>query len=207
MIGMITLSLIGFATWFGMQRFYAQSYEDVSSPKTSVRLKKLWDYVDKAVKAKNYSTAERALLTILRLDHKNTAAYNRLGILYAMQQNYEDAIECFDIASSLTPTVQTLYNLGLVNFEYGKYEQAAVALQKVIDLEPSPKRYIAYAKALEKLGNNQQVAETLEMVVREEPTIDHLEMLAQAYEAIKDHTKAEEIRAKMAIKQAKLHKS
>lgn len=202
MIGLLLLVGIGGATWYGLQRFYRQSMEDVTSPKISHRLQKLWSFVNHSLKARKYGSAERALLSILRVDHKNTAAYNKLGIIYAMQENYEDAIECFDIASSLTPTVQTLYNLGLVNYEYGNYEQAAIALEKVIDLEPKPKRFIAFAKTLDKLGDHKRVANILEKVVDDEPNEDHLEMLAQAYEQIKEHSKAEETRAKLAVKRA-----
>ncbi len=44
---------------------------------------------------------EKALLTILKIDEKNAAAYNRLGILYAKQKEFRDAIDCFEIASSI----------------------------------------------------------------------------------------------------------
>ena len=45
--------------------------------------------------------AEKELLTILKIDERNAAAYNRLGILYAKQHEYRDAIDCFEIASSI----------------------------------------------------------------------------------------------------------
>src|SRR3989344_2647136 len=132
---MITLMLVVIAAvlaWMAIRRFEQQTKDDITSPKKSTRLKKLWEYVGQALCEQRYWAAERALLSILRIDHKNTGAYNRLGMLYARQQNYEDAIECFDIASSLTPTVATLYNLGLVQYEYGNYDKSVAALEKVI---------------------------------------------------------------------------
>ena len=42
--------------------------------------------------------AEKALLAILKIDEKNAAAYNRLGILYAKGQKFDEAIECFEKA-------------------------------------------------------------------------------------------------------------
>ncbi len=203
MIGLILLVVVGVIVGWLLQRFERLKQQDVTSPKTSARLKKLWDYVGKAFNEQRYWAAERALLSILRIDHKNTAAYNRLGMLYARQQNYEDAIECFDIASSLTPTVSTLYNLGLVQYEYGNFEKAATAFEKVIDLEPSSKRYMAYAKALEQIGNHKKVVEILEKVRELEPTQQHLELLAQAYERVKDFAQAEEVRQDAAITRAK----
>ena len=126
-----------------------------------------------------------------------------MGQFVIRQQNYEDAIECFDIASSLTPTVATLYNLGLVHYEYGNYEQATVAFEKSVDLEPTAKRYVAYAKALEKIGNKKRVTEALEKAVELEPTQQHRELLALSYERNKEYSKAEEIRANMAVSQAR----
>ncbi len=50
------------------------------------------------------------MLTILKHDHKSAAAYNRLGILYSKQKEYKDAIDCFEIASSLEPSASSYHN-------------------------------------------------------------------------------------------------
>lgn len=178
--------------FYAIRHFQTHGKEDIASPITSDRLNKLWAYVDKAVKGGRLKATERALLAILKIDHKNTAAYNRLGMLYAQRGNLDDAIECFSIASSLTPTVATLFNLGLVHFEKGNYKDAANAFERVIDLEPNVKRYIAFAKALSKLGQNKRVAESLEKVVTLEPTARHYRMLEQAYLRVKDKNRAKE---------------
>lgn len=185
------------AVWLSIRHFQKYGKEDISSPKNSTRLNRLWTYVDKAAKAGRKRAVERALLAILRIDHKNTAAYNRLGMLYAKEGNFDDAIDCFAIASSLTPTVATLYNLGLVYYEKGSYKEAATAFERVVDLEPDPKRFIAFAKALYKLGNFKKVADALEKVVQLDPSAAHYDMLAQAYKQSKEFNKAED-----AIKEA-----
>ncbi|MBI4101266.1 tetratricopeptide repeat protein [Candidatus Microgenomates bacterium] len=194
MTGLIVVALAVIASWLSIHYFHRYQKEDISSPKTSARLNRLWEYVNKAFQSRRWRASERALLAILRIDHKNTAAYNRLGMLYAKQSNFDDAIDCFSIASSLTPTLATLYNLGLVQYEKGNFKEAANALERVIDLEPNVKRYIAYAKALHKLESDKKVAEVLEKVVELEPTAVHYDMLAQVYENIKQHKKAEEAR-------------
>lgn len=197
MISLAIILLAIMAVWTSVNHFQKYGKEDISSPKTSTRLNKLWVYVDKASKAGRKRAVERALLAILRIDHKNTAAYNRLGMLYAKEGNFDDAIDCFAIASSLTPTVATLYNLGLVYYEKGNYKEAATAFERVVDLEPDVKRYIAYAKALHKLGNTKRVADTLDKVVALEPTASNYDMLAQAHKQNKDFAKSED-----AIKEA-----
>jgi tetratricopeptide (TPR) repeat protein len=203
MSGLVIVALAFVAAWMSIHYFHIYRQEDIASPKTSEKLNKLWDYVNSALRAGRYRASERALLSILKIDHKNTAAYNRLGMLYAKQHNLDDAIECFEIASSLTPTLATLYNLGLVHYEKGNYKQSAAAFEKVIDLEPSPKRYVAYAKVQEKLGNHKEVAKALEKVIEEEPTPKHYELLAQAYVRTKNHAGAEEARKHAAVLQSK----
>lgn len=194
MIGLIIIVLSICAVWLALKRFHKAARDDVRSPKTSARLDRLWQHVSSSWQSGSLLAAEKGLLSILQIDHKNTAAYNRLGILYARQHNYEDAIECFDIASSLTPTLSTLYNLGLVQYEFGNFDKAAAAFERVIDLEPNPRRYLAYAKALEKLGNDKKTVDVLRKVVEAEATPQHLELLAQAYDRIKNHKAAETLR-------------
>src|ERR1700735_1042188 len=70
----------------------------------SDRLGQLWDIAHEGMRENRFLRAEKALLTILKIDSKNAPAYNRLGILYAKQKEYKDAIDCFEIASSIEPT-------------------------------------------------------------------------------------------------------
>ena len=80
----------------------------------SSKLDKLWDIAQDSLRERKYLRAEKALLTILRVDERNATAYNRLGILYAKQQAFKDAIECFEIAQSLEPSASSLHNVGLI---------------------------------------------------------------------------------------------
>ena len=80
----------------------------------SDKLGKLWDIAHQGMRENRFLRAEKALLTILKIDEKNAAAYNRLGILYAKQKEYKDAIDCFEIASSIDPSASSLHNLGLI---------------------------------------------------------------------------------------------
>src|SRR5690606_32196438 len=109
--------------------------------------------------------------------------YNRLGILYAKQRAYEDAIECFEIAQSLEPSASSLHNVGLIYFETKRYEKAALAFEQALNLEGDlAARHVAYAKVQEKLGNNKKVTEALERAVELEPNPQSLNILADAYE-------------------------
>ena len=127
------------------------------------QMKKLWDIAKVSMKERKTLRAEKALLTILKFDETNAAAYNRLGILYAKSQNYDEAIECFEIAQSLDSNPSSLHNVGLIYLETGAYEKASMAFQQALKLEGDvPARFIALAKSEEKLGHRKAAVEALE---------------------------------------------
>jgi tetratricopeptide (TPR) repeat protein len=167
--------------------------------KISEKLEQLWDIAQESLRDKKYLRAEKALLTILRVDERNATAYNRLGILYAKQQAFKDAIECFEIAQSLEPSASSLHNVGLIYYETGNYEKAALAFEQALSMENDlPARYIAYAKVQEKLGHNKKMIEALERAVELDPIPQTLNILADAYERDGNTELSMELRTKAA---------
>jgi len=152
------------------------------SRKVGDRLGKLWDIAHQGMRENRFLRAEKALLTILKIDEKNAAAYNRLGILYAKQKEYRDAIDCFEIASSIESTPSSLHNLGLIYFETENYEKAAVAFEQALKLEDNlAARHVAYAKVQEKLGNDKMMFQELERAAELEPNKETYTLLLKAY--------------------------
>jgi len=146
------------------------------------RLGKLWDIAHQGMRENRFLRAEKALLTILKIDEKNAAAYNRLGILYAKQKEYRDAIDCFEIASSIEATASSLHNLGLIYYETENYEKAAVAFEQALKLEDNlAARHVAYAKVQEKLGNDKIMFQELEKAAELEPNKETYTLLHKAY--------------------------
>lgn len=169
--------------------------KDVKPTKLENQLNKLWVISLGAIKDKKYLRAEKALLTILKVDERNARAYNRLGILYAKQQQYNDAIECFEIAQSLEPSASSLHNVGLIYYEVGKYDKARQAFEQALELEKDvAARHIAYAKVLEKQGDNKKMIEELETAVNLERNPQSLGILADALERLGEKDKAEKLR-------------
>jgi tetratricopeptide (TPR) repeat protein len=153
------------------------------SRKVGDRLGKLWDIAHQGMRENRFLRAEKALLTILKIDEKNAAAYNRLGILYAKQKEYRDAIDCFEIASSIEATASSLHNLGLIYYETENYEKAAVAFEQALKLEDSlAARHVAYAKVQEKLGNDKLMFQELEKAAELEPNKETFTLLYKAYQ-------------------------
>ncbi|HET6863727.1 MAG TPA: tetratricopeptide repeat protein [Candidatus Saccharimonadales bacterium] len=148
------------------------------------RLTRLWEIAHHGMRENRLLRAEKALLTILKIDEKNAAAYNRLGILYAKQREYKDAIDCFEIASSIEPSASSFHNLGLIYYETENYEKAATAFEEAIKLEDNlAARHIAYAKVQEKLGNDKLMLQELEKAVELELTKESLSLLSRAYQS------------------------
>lgn len=156
-------------------------FADVSR-KVGDRMGRLWDIAHQGMRENRFLRAEKALLTILKIDEKNVAAYNRLGILYAKQKEFKDAIDCFEIASSIEPTPSSLHNLGLIYYETENYEKAGVAFEQALKLEDGlAARHIAYAKVQDKLGNVKMMFQELNKAVELEPNKETYTLLYKAY--------------------------
>ncbi len=194
------LMLVGFgalALWVFYRDTNEQAGQQLPSRITD-RLDKLWQIAQAGLREKKYLNAEKALLTILRVDERNAAAYNRLGILYSKQRAFNDAIECFEIAQSLEPSASSLHNVGLIYYETGQFEKAAIAFEQAIEMESGlAARYVAYAKVQEKLGDHKKMIANLEKAVELEPNPQSLRILADAYERTGDMELAEAIKKKI----------
>jgi len=165
--------------------------------KLSVRLDKLWQIAQEALRDRKYLRAEKALLMILRDDERNATAYNRLGILYAKQQAFRDAIECFEIAQSLEPSASSLHNVGLIYYETEQYDKAALAFEQALAMEEElAARHIAYAKVQERLGNEKKTLAALERAVELEKNPQTLTILADAYDRAGQSDLAADLRQK-----------
>lgn len=197
MLGLIAVALLG-----GLAVFYRKSLGDTSADlptKLTDKLDGLWGIAQESLREKKYLRAEKALLTILRVDERNATAYNRLGILYAKQQAFKDAIECFEIAQSLEPSASSLHNVGLIYYETGDYTKAALAFEQALSMESGlSARHIAYAKVQEKLGHDKKMIESLERAVEIDPIPQTFTILADAYERTGQQEQSQRYREKAA---------
>lgn len=196
---MAELILIVVFAFLVIKNLHVQEDELSAIPrKISDKLGSLWDIAHQGMRDNRFLRAEKALLTILKLDHKNAAAYNRLGILYAKQKEYRDAIDCFEIASSIEPTASSLHNLGLIHYETENYEKAALAFEEALKLEDNlAARHIAYAKVQEKLNNDKLMFDSLYKATALEPNNETYSLLLRAYETRGMDAEADQVRQKL----------
>ena len=204
MLAAVLIMVFAFFTVFFVPKYHAEKEEDdIDDTRKTPQIKKLWSMAQTAMRERKPMKAEKALLTILKFDEKNAAAYNRLGILYAKEKHFKEAVECFEIAQSLDNNASSLHNVGLIYYETGKYEKAAMAFSQAIEIEgDQPGRYIAYAKALEKLGQRGKAIEALETAYSLNPSTVILRHLLEIYENDNDTENIEVTQARIQELQA-----
>lgn len=196
MYGLLFIAAIG--TWMIFRHQDADEVKAEIPSRFADKLNQLWDIAQESLSERKYLRAEKALLTILRVDERNATAYNRLGILYAKQHAYKDAIECFEIAQSLEPSASSLHNVGLIHYETENYEKAALAFEQALAMDENhASRHIAYAKVQEKLGHTKKMFASLERAVEIEPSVQSYNILADTYERHGRVEEAEAVRSKL----------
>ena len=196
MIGVLLIAAFLIFLIFGYPIILSKRRKDEEtekSPHFDAQMKKLWNIAQDSMKERKPLRAEKALLTILKFDEKNAAAYNRLGILYAKEQKFDEAIECFEIAQSLDNNPSSLHNAGLIYLETGAYEKAEIAFKQALELEGGiSARFIALAKAEEKLGKRREAIDALESAYELEASTTTLRQILALYEASGDEAGIED---------------
>jgi tetratricopeptide (TPR) repeat protein len=186
------LLILAFSAFSYRAFFIDHDAEDDMPHKIGGKVGKLWDIVHQGMRDNRLLRAEKALLTILKIDKKNAAAYNRLGILYAKQKEFKDAIDCFEIACSIEPSASSLHNLGLIYYETENYERSVTAFEDALKLDDTmAARHIALAKALEHSGNDRLMMDHLHKAAELEPTKESFRLLIEGYRKRGENDKAD----------------
>ncbi|MBI2263497.1 tetratricopeptide repeat protein [Candidatus Berkelbacteria bacterium] len=97
---------------------------------------------EKLFKTGAFNEAEEIYLKIAAAEPTNARIYNRLGIIYLEQKNYNDAVSAFQQAIKIDPEVALRHvNLGLAYLGLKKYTLAKKALERAVAIEPKNKKY------------------------------------------------------------------
>lgn len=163
----------------------------VKQKKLPPELKMLLDRADQLCHDKKFHSAEKAYLQVLKVDHKNIVAYRRLGQIYSILKNYEDAIESFQIAAQLAPSATSYQALAHALFDNKNYIKAIAAFEKAIMFEPTAALYSALGNTYQQMHNLPQAIAAYEKSLNYKPDKLHLQMLAEAYVANHERAKAE----------------
>ena len=114
--------------------------------------------------------AEVALKHAIKLDPKDSCAYDQLGRLYYDQEDYAKAIETFNEKVKIKPNAVTYHFLGNSTYFSGKFEESLVFYEKAASLNPTyPDFYSDYARAFNRLNRHKEALEVYERGLRIEP--------------------------------------
>ena len=87
------------------------------------RLESLLEIASRYYAEKNYLASEKAYLKVLKVDHKNSLAYSRLGFIYSHFGQVDDAIDCFQIVADNYPNSASYYNLAMMLFKNRRFKR------------------------------------------------------------------------------------
>jgi len=91
---------------------------------------------------KQFISAEKWYLEAVKKDPKNSRIYSRLGVIYANQKNFKDAIASFEEAIKLDPSVSSRYfNLSFVYNGEGDRKQAVNYAKRALRFDPKNRKY------------------------------------------------------------------
>lgn len=170
-----------------------------SPPKRSnPKLTRALEYASKLYEDKRYLAAEKAYLEVIKLDHKNAAAYNRLGRIYLELKNFSDAIECCQIVTQIEPVASSFFNLGSALYENKNYSKALVSYERAIELEPSANRYMGLARTFQRLSNHQKAVAAYERAVELDDRPSYKQALLGAYRTTNNTDKAQALQQQLA---------
>ncbi|MEI8072980.1 MAG: tetratricopeptide repeat protein [Candidatus Saccharibacteria bacterium] len=160
-------------------------------PSQDLALDTLLDVAGRFYAEKNYLSAEKAYLKVLRVDHKNSLAYSRLGFIYSHLGNNEDAIECFQIVADTYPNAASYHNLAMMYFKTRDYKKSATALEKSLDMEMHVNRLVNLARIYRIMNKFDLQLEALKKAHHLDPSnIDIMQLLAEAFIHEKDDKSA-----------------
>lgn len=146
------------------------------------KLEKLLENADKYYQTRDLMAAEKTYLRVLKLNHQSYIAYYRLGLIYSYLNNNSDALECFELATQIKPSVTALHNYGMTLFRYRDYDKAVIVLEKANTKKPSLARYITLARIFRIQDNTQKQIENLQEATKMEKNNNEIKLLlADAY--------------------------
>ncbi len=160
-------------------------------PSQDVALDTLLDIAGRYYAEKNYLAAEKAYLKVLRVDHKNSLAYSRLGFVYSHLGNNEDAIECFKIVADTYPNAASYHNLAMMYFKTRDFPHSSEALEKSLSMEMHVNRLVSLARIYRIMDKFDLQLQSLKKAHELEPAnTEIMQLLAEAYIHEKDEKSA-----------------
>lgn len=100
----------------------------------------LWGIINPHAKMEDWHAIEKAYVSILKIDNKNSKASYNLGLIYYYRKDYVNAKKYFDIGLNLSPFgYNSLLMSAWTNYYLGNKNEASVLFNKVLLYSPNDK--------------------------------------------------------------------
>jgi len=84
------------------------------------------------------STSKKYLAKAIEVDSQNAAAYQKIGIVYAMMNRADSAMYSFNKSLEIEPeNARVLLNLGILNNQLGDTQRGNSFIQRAVAIDPS----------------------------------------------------------------------
>lgn len=137
----------------------------------------------------HYDKAQEHLSKVVELRPNDFEARLRYAYILSTQNKLEEALAQYEAAKSINPTHPFAYSqIGVLNEQLGRKEEARFAYQKSVDLDPKVAApFYLYAKFLKEEGNGAQAVKYLENALRVDPLdVQSYYVLGQILQASSD---------------------
>lgn len=167
--------ILGLITWritqssFNPMAHFLNSGANNDESMQESELTKLLDTADSLYQNRNWLSAEKAYLRVLKFDHSHLFAYRRLALIYTYLHNYVDAAECLELVIKNDATATDLQNYSTILQHAKRNPEALEAMQRSFTLEPTVTRALSLSKLYAKLGDPSKQFEALQAAVEIDP--------------------------------------
>lgn len=189
--------VIAFITWRIIQASYNPLAHVLNSGANNdetmqeSELAKLLSIADALYQSRNWVSAEKAYLRILKFDHAHLFSYRRLALIYTYMHNYEDAAECLELVLKSDPTATDLQNYSTILHHAKRLQPSIKAMQRSFTLEPTLNRAISLSRLYGEAGERVKQYEALRAAIEIEPNNETVLQMLTHWRATHAHPKIE----------------
>jgi len=126
--------------------------------KTKQKISDFFDRVDSLINNKKFAEAEKKVIEIIKLDHKNIDAFRLLGEIYFEQKKYDEAVQTLEHVIKLGGDADDYFDLAIFCKESNDLKKAIKNNQKAIDLDPENVSYLEFLFELSIAAQNKKSA-------------------------------------------------
>lgn len=158
------------------------------------KIKKLLEEADELMIKEEYAEAEKKCIEAVSLDDKNIEAFRKLGNLYFLQKNFEQAEQTFQYVLKINKSDDVAYDqLGVIKMKEGKIADAEKDLEFAIKLNKgSAIHFYDLSLVRYEMGKMQEAADDMKHALELEPNNPkYIDFLIELCIILKDKVEAQ----------------